>query len=367
VDVGVDLLDAEQVRSQVLQTLGLEGTDLNAPELLATSMRRAASFLCPTTPRGLVLAVTDALSGLPGIDAETQQECDMVLDALLANGDILELPLDHDGATLRRLFLGPPAYVRQANAVLVLGVRPDGAPLVGDELGERIAYDGHLRVIQSTDLDTDSAALNEEGLIELRVEQWLKAPRQASASEVVDSYALRLEAERDSGDIEGIRLIDHDASVAYYRGRWRPPHRGDEGQFVARRPQAFGADLWCFAEIARGQVVRLIDLPLMDALTRGADEAWRLQAALDSIAGHPQRMRIEPVAGRASVVVDLFSPIPSWAQRGLERAGSPVARSRGALFSFSMPPVAAEEHTRLLEELLWLSPDDAQGGSDDAG
>jgi hypothetical protein len=364
--VGVERLDAEQVRLEALRTLGLEGAAPTAPEVLATSLRRAASFLCPTTPRSLIRAVINVLSGLPGINGDSELECEMVLDALVASGDVFELPLDRDGRSYRRLFLGPPAYVRQPSALLVLGVRPDGAALVGEELGERIAYDRHLRVIESADVDADATALGEEGLFELRIEQWLKLPRQVAAPEVVEGYELRLEAERDSGDIEGVRLIDPDANVAYYRGRWRPPNKADEGRFVARRPQAFGAELWCFAAIANGKVVRLIDLPVVDTLAPAADEALRLQAALDSCSGHPQRIRFTPAAEQGSAVVDLFSPVPSWAQRSLERMGTPVERSRGALFSFFMATTEAEEQISLLENLLWLSVDDSPGGNDHA-
>ena len=351
------LLDPVQVQTHVLQTLGLERMALAAPEVIATSVRRAASFLCPTTPRGLVRAITEVLSGLPGIDTESAPECEMVLDALVANGDLLELPVDRDGKTHRRLFLGPPAYVRRANALLVLGVRPEGAPLVGEDLLERLVYDGHVRLIRSTDIEADAIALSEEGLVELRLEQWLKAPRHAAASEVVERYTQRLEAERHSGDIEGIRLIDPDANVAYYRGRWRTPRKADEGQFVARRPQAFGADLWCFVAISNGHVIRLIDLPVEHGVAPAADEAWRLQAALDVGAGHPQRMRVRPAAEQGLAILDVFSPVPSWAQRSLEGVGSLVARSQGALFSFLMPAAEVNDQMHLLENLLWLSAD----------
>src|SRR5205823_8744915 len=89
-------------------------------------------------------------SGLRGFDDETPNEIIRLIEAMLAYGDLLELPLEDSEGTRRRLFLGRPAYVRRrgTNSCLLMGIRPEGAPLFGDELGAQIEYVRHARVMR---------------------------------------------------------------------------------------------------------------------------------------------------------------------------------------------------------------------------
>jgi hypothetical protein len=193
-----------------------------------------------------------------------------------------------------------------------------------------------------------------EGLIELPVDQWLRTPRAESGSDLLARYAARLDAAGPSGEIDGFQLIDHTAKLSYYKGRWRDPRPKESGRFVGRRPQAFAADRWCFADVVEGSVARLIDLPIESPLARGCDEAWRLQAALDSAAGRAQYLRTSTLDGNRELL-DFFSPLPSWCQRRLDIVGTPLVRSRGALMSYSVPQVEAEEELRFLRELMWTT------------
>jgi hypothetical protein len=365
--MGVRRLSPDEVAASAIRALGLDetGVDLFSPEALAASLRRAASFLCPATPGRIVQSVVEILDGLPGYSEQTKGHLETMLDSLLAYGDLLELPTDSTDAARRRIFLGPPSYIRRASgSYLLMGVRPDATALIGEELSPFIDYEGHVRTVRSSDSAEELIASS--GLTELSAEQWLQAPRAAAAGDVVDEYVRRLQAAGPSGDIEDARIIDPSAPVTYYLGRWRAPKRNDEGQFVARRPQAYGADLWCFAAVSRGNVVRLVDLPVAVSLAPGADEAWRLQAALDALAGHPQRMRVRTGGQANLMVIDVFSPLPSWAQRRLDVVGTPLLRSRGALLSYGVPQEEFEEELRFLEEMLWMSVDEpAEGTNDD--
>lgn len=370
--MGVERLDALDVTAAAVAALGLDSSavDLAAPEALAASLRRAASFLCPTTPGALVRAVTEVTSGLPGFSEESPPQIESLLDALVSYGDLLELPVAVAGQRSRQIFLGPPAYVpRATDTCLLIGVRPEGASLVGEELLGRVEHEGHVRVARATESDTGSIGemLGSEGLIELRPEQWLNAPRHATAEDLVASYSARLDAAGPSGDIEGVRVIDPTSRVTYYRGRWRPTRPGDLGRFVARRPQAYGADLWCFAEVVRGDVIRLIDLPVQSSMAPGSDEAWRLQAAIDATAGHAQPLRVRNGVSRELLVLDFFSPVPSWAQRRLDVVATPLLRSHGALFSYGVRRDEADEEIRFLEKMMWLSAEITveEGGYDD--
>jgi len=353
--MGIEVLTAQDLTAHAVQVLGLDAgaIDLLSVEAMAASLRRAASFLCPTTPGILIRTVDEALVRLPGYSDDTWSQIESVLDSLLSYGDLLELPFDDEGVARRRLFLGVPAFVRRASGTcLLIGIRPEGAPLVRDDLLARIEYDAHVRLIRSTS-STVAELLIADRLTELQPEQWFGAPRVALPEEVVAPYAARLDVARASGDFEGLRMIDPTAPVTYYRGRWRSPRPSDSGRFVARRPQAFGTDLWCFAEIAGGQATRLIDLPIVSMLAPAADEAWRLQAAIDVLEGHQQRLAVHANPRSHLSIVDLFSPMPSWIQRRLDVVGTPLLRSRGALFCYSLPNLELHEELEFLRIMMW--------------
>lgn len=349
-------LDADQVAARARLALGFydAGTDLFSTEALAASLRRAASFLSPTTPGSLIRSVAEVLEGLPGDSTDLPGRLEDILDTLVGYGDLLELPVDTERGIGRRIVLGPPSFVRRASgSCLLIGTRPDGAPLVGEALASAIQYRGHSRFLPaSPELDQLLAASD---LAARSSSEWLKPPRQRTAIEVVTEYQDRLQAAGPSGQIEGARLLDPSAPVTYYRGRWRSPKARDSGTFVARRPQAFGAELWCFAELLDGQFVRLIDFPLFGSPYAAADEAWRLQAAIDALGGQPQQVRWGSGPDPAVDVLDFFSPLPSWAQRRLDIVGNPLERSRGALFSYGLPGTEAVEELDFLTAMLWVT------------
>ena len=362
--MGVARLSATEVVDGAIRALGLEevGVDLFSPEALAASVRRAASFLCPATAGRIVHSVLEVLDGLPGCTEETKAQVETVVDSLVGYGDLLELATESADAEGRRIFLGPPSFVRRTSGSwLLMGVRPEGAPLVGDELSALIDYESHVRIVRSSESVEEMVASS--GLTEISAEQWLQAPRVIPAGDLVEDYVRRLHAAGSSGDIDDMRVLDPSAPVTYYRGRWRSPQKNDCGQFVARRPQAFGAELWCFAEVSEGRAVRLVDLPVAASLAPGADEAWRLQAAVDAVAGHPQRVRVRTGTRADSMVMDVFSPLPSWARRRLDIVGTPLLRTAGALFSYGLPHEEVEEELRFLNERLWMSADESSEGS----
>lgn len=362
-------VDRTHLTNRVVEALGLDPktVDLGSSTAIAASVRRASSFLCPTPPGALGREVSDVLGGLTESSAgQTRDSIDSMVDSLVALGDLVELPLGDPGSPSRRhLFLGPPSYVPRASGCIVLGVRPEGTPILSEELSERVEHDGHRRFIRRREASEDlEAALSGEGLFGLSQEHWLKAPRRVSPGDLINEYIARLNAAGGAGDIEGFRVIDPDADVAYYRGRWRASKQDDSGRFVARRPQAYGADLWCFAEVLDGRIEKLIDLPIASPIARGADEAWRLQAAIDRVSGRPQRLRVRRRPG-PTAVVDVFSPLPSWSQRRMEFVAARTDRSDGALFSYSLGSEEIEDEVRFLMEMLWL--DSQEVGTDDHG
>ena len=128
------------------------------------------------------------------------------------------------------------------------------------------------------------------------------------------------------------------------------------GRYIVRRPQAYGADLWGYAELANGAAVKLIDFPQPGSRWRGCDIAWRAQMALDAVAGDCQRYRRQTSSD--VLTLDLFSPIPDWARRRLAFVGEEV-EPRSSLLSYHLSPADAATEEQFLQHLLFLQPDPA--------
>src|SRR4051794_8427859 len=95
-----------------VQTLGLdpELVDLPSTEALAGSLRRAASFMCPTSPSRLVDAVLGAVRPVSPEGSVDRNRLVEILDRLIGEGDLLELRHEAERST-RLLYLGPPAFI----------------------------------------------------------------------------------------------------------------------------------------------------------------------------------------------------------------------------------------------------------------
>lgn len=355
----VELIATDEVESFVLASLDIERPTLAtfSPEVMAAALRRAASFMCPSPPRQIVQAVYEAMKGLPGFRKDCLDELKELLEALISYGDLVLVPMSLDGSTGWQVFLSFPRFVRrESGAFILVGIKPDAVPILRNGLEARISYRRHVRTLNVEGLTEVEELLAASGLQELGRENWLKHPRIVSSRELLSSYEIRLKAARSSGEIDGLRILDSTLSVNYYRGRWRGLANSDVGMFVARRPQAFGADLWCLVEVENGVSLRLIDLPLAGGLITGADEAWRIQAALDSERGVPQLVIVQ--SKESYPALSFLSPLPSWAQRHLDIFGSPIPRVPGALFSYALPGDEIAEELAFLNSTMWLAAHD---------
>lgn len=361
--LGVERIGAAIVREQTLEVLGIVDSSLAAwsTEAIAASIRRAASFLCPTSPNDLARAVKDVLPRPPGLEDEI--DVVGVVESLVSYGDLLELPVEGSGGGRRQCFLGAPGFVllREDSALLV-GVRPDGASLLSDELLAEVRHDRYARFFESHREESVAELLVSEGLSKLETGQWLRAPREVMPGEIVDFYAERLAGAGPSGEIAGAMVLDPAIISRYYKGRWRALAPRDVGTFVARRPQAFGADAWCLVDVRGGNITRLVDLPIQNHLALGADEAWRLQAAIDAVGGRPQQVYVSDDTDNPAI--DFFSPLPSWLRRRLDVMGTSVPNGKGALFSYRLPSDRVAGELEYLGKMMWLSP---QGTSQNRG
>lgn len=346
-----------------VETLGLDpdAVGLTSTEGIAGSLRRAASFMCPTSPGRLVDAVLGALRPLDEDDLKRDEVVEL-LDQLVASGDLLELRHE-SGRPTRLLYLAPPSFIERApGTYLLIGVRPFGAPFIGDELAGAIEYEGHTRII-TLDPTHAETELRSRGLQQIPKKRWVASPGVEAPLDLIERHRARLNVAAEAGELGGLQLLDPAAKVRYYRGRWRTPTTTDIGDFVARRPQAYGADLWCLVRFEAGVPMRLMEFPVADPVVPGRDEAWRYQAAIDAQRGTPQEFRIRRWARATDdVALDFFSPLPGFAERYVQFAGLALGKAPGALFSFRLPAEAVDDVTRFLTDLLWMTYQEDSSG-----
>lgn len=346
--MGVTAVAQTAAVALVSRAFGL-ADDEPVEHLVASAVRRAASITCPTTAAALSAAVTNLLAPLIASD-ELSEVVRQTVDQLAAVGDLVEY-VDDTSVTRRTvLYLGHPRFVLRATGdVLLLGVRPDGVPLVSEDLSLAVERHGLLRRLpRQPELPELLAA---EGLHEVNASRWLRAPDVTSPEALMAAYDDRLDRQGPSGEIDGLRILDSATSPLSYRARWRVPS-DHSGRFVARRPQRYGSDLWSYVALEQGRPTHLLDLP---ALThdRGCDEAWRIQAAIDCRNEKPQQIVVGGT-GQGRVALGLFAPPPRWLQRRWEFFGN-AGRLQGALFAYEFATTDVMEELQFATKRLWLS------------
>lgn len=354
--MSISRLTHHEATTLAVKTLDLDPdlVALSSAEGIASSIRRAAAFMCPTSPRQLINSVEAVLQPLCSDPEPIRPEIADMVDSLIAVGDLLELCDDVDDRLVRLLYLGPPSYVeREPGVYLLSGVRPYGVSLVDVALNRSVEYEGEARSIRLDPAEADER-LSSAGLERVEREQWVRSPRAERADQLIGRLSLQLDASRPSGEIEGLQILDPAARVTYYRGRWRSPGISDSGDFVARRPQEYGADLWCVVRMRNGAPQKMLEFPIDDPLVPARDEAWRLQMAIDAQHMNPQICATHSVGADSHMVVRFFSPIPGFAQRYLELVGVPLPEAPRCLFAFRVPNGAMPDLEQMMEELLWM-------------
>ena len=350
-------LSAAEVHAQKVAELGLDpgALDLTSVEAIAGALRRAAGFLCPCTAPTLVRGVVRPLRGLVDDLATIKTLVEETLEAMIAHGDILE-HRDIEGepgyGASSLLYAAPAGFVaRESGALILLGVASDQPSAVPDDLEARVEYVNHVRRLPPSPGEDPRSELLQLGLIAISYSGWLRSPGRENCAQHFARHDRLLDAAQPSHDVPGVSLLDPTRSVRYYRGRWVEP-RAQSGRFVARRSQAYGADVWCYLEMRDGNPERLIDLPAGGSRWRGCDEAWHLQMAIDARRGEPQRFRIRP-GTQGTRVLEFFSPVPMWARRRWDAVGEPVSAS-GCLFAYRLGEAELAEEMRFARAALWL-------------
>ncbi len=338
-------------------TLGLPAaTDTSIDDILLTALlRRSAGILCPCSRTALRSVLLESLQYLGENETSLSERIDSVIEGLIIGGDLLELSdvaTDDSAVKGTWVFAAPPSFVvRRSGSIFLLGIVPDQETFLPESLASRIVYEGLTRVILHETGEDLRGELCEQGLQDLSESAWLKSPKAETAQDTLHGMERRLAAQPPSGTIKDLQILDSAQPVKYYPGRWTAP-KNHSGAFVARRPQDYGAPIWCFVALQAGVPVRLLDLPLKKTRWRGCDAAWHLQMAIDYCRHNPQLYRRHQSGN--GIRLDFFSPLPQWAQRRLMILGRPLPRESN-LMSYWLPAVEASTEERFLQERLWLS------------
>ena len=338
------------------QTLGIrDDRDAGLNDaMLAALGRRSAGIHCPCSRATLRASLIECTYGLPADHESLPEAVDDAIEALIVGGDLLELnDVVIDDSDIRQtwIFAAPPSFVvRRSGSIFLFGIVPDQETFLSSTLAARVLHRGFTRRLEPQPAEDMPDQLRELGLQQLSDRTWLKSPRPEDPADMLARHQRYLADQSPVSGIHGLKILDSARPVNHYRGRWVEPTDQD-GTFVARRPQEFGAPIWCFVELRNGEPVRLLDLPLMRTRWRGCDSAWHLQAAIDHCRGVPQRYR-RRTEGDA-VRFDFFSPLPQWSERRLMILGRPVPRDR-CLVSYVVPASESDAEDAFLQRTLWL-------------
>lgn len=353
----IEVIDPEAVVATASACLGTDREEpgVLAPSYLAAALRRLAGFLCPCSPRTLVRTMIDSHRGLIADEDSFEELVERSIEALVAIGDLLELSdVALVGEQVRSTWLvaAPPAFVtRPSGSPFILGLSTDEQTPLPTEVRTRVVSRIGIRYIDPLPGEDLAATLRELGMRELSNAAWLKCPKTLSAAELVALYDAKLSACSPSGEVPDLLVLDGSRETRSYRRRWCPSV-SLTGNFVVRRPQTFGSDLWGYAQLRNGVPLKLLDLPLHGDRWRGCDAAWRIQMAIDALALGSQEYRLRSDAH--GVIVDLFSPIPKWARRRLAVVGSEVDPD-GCLMSFRVVAGEVATEEKFLKEMLYLN------------
>ena len=346
-----------EVHSRGIAQLGLDAhaSGLTSVEAIASALRRAARFLCPCASATLVRAIVEPMKGLVEEIEVFREVVWDTLEAMIAHGDFLEHGDIEESSTSSNATLvygAPLGFVaRDSGAVILLGVSSNQLSSLPSDLAGRVEYVKHLRRLRPSPNEDLSVVLPQLGLRKVSYLGWLQSPEDEVPNQHISRLDRLLNAGSASGAVPGLSILDPEQPVRFYRGRWREV-RADSGRFVARRGQAYGSNLWCYVELSNGEPQRLLDFPLAGSRWRGCDEAWRLQMAIDAQRGAPQRFRVQPDS-EGKMVIQLFSPVPAWAQRRWDAVGEPTA-NQGCLFAYRLSESELVEELHFARNVLWL-------------
>ena len=281
---------------------------------VACVVRRIAASHAPCGRRELIFKASRALAG--ALPEEPSSMLHEVLDDLIAAGDLTEqvgLRQGEEDAPVL-IFLAPPGFSRAPKRVYLHGAAPDDAPCIPGSVSEDMVSSGTQRFLDCDDADTTAELLAKFGLVEHAIEGRLTTSR-PGLGESVALYRACLERGQTLEPSEFMRWMGPACGLPY-RKRWGSDPESS-GLQIARVPQFYGADAWLLVDHDTSRAVQLPVHGIPDE--RGCDAAWRLQLALDAIAGMPAKFSVRLEGEFAHVRLDF--PLPQQERRRLLNLG----------------------------------------------
>lgn len=316
------------------------------PTYAAFLLRRLIGLLAPCSRRDLLRQVKIALAGL------TEEALDDVvsgaLEDLIVGGDVLELPVlagDRGAGTPLQLLGAPPGFVVQGQRIRILGVAPDDAKFLPEEVQAMVLARGGDRFIDCEDVDELSAMLCDLKLKQIDVTRWLGVGTDELAETFLRRMAEHLEKMgRSESLVEMQWLWPSDGLPTWYRDRWHAEPPPDAAMSIARAPQRYGNRRWYLVASGGEPGQRILELPLDgEAAARGCDLAWRIQLALDYASGHPMCYHVT-AADVEWAKISLEFPLPLHDRRRLlHLGGRRTSEDHGFRFTVPLTDLASAE------------------------
>jgi hypothetical protein len=358
--MGLELksLTRQAVLKATAQRLGLTGAEASSDELpiplIASILRRIAISTCPCPREALVRRAVEAFTGFGAVEAMKLRVRE-VLDSLVIIGDLLELggAMSLPGVIAEDwLYCAPPAFVVREASILLLGIEPEDQASLPVALRNRVLRQRELRYLPiDEDREVISAQLRAAGYLEISRVAWTRLPQNQTAQAFLEGVVLRLRESDNYGALEGLQVYGPANLERRFASRLVPP-TGCSGFHVGRRPQAFGAPIWVFVELEQGRPIRFLDLPWRGGKFRGCDHGWRIQSALDALAGSPQTYRVAPIDDNLDRY-EFFSPLPLWIERKLGIYGE-RALADNALFAYTLERSCGHDTDDLVQSYMWF-------------
>jgi hypothetical protein len=355
----ISIVTPKNILRYCRSVLELQGEDHGIDDnFLAAMLRRSAGFLCPCSRTVLRAALVESLGHLDEEPSTLPKRIEALIDDLIVVGDLLELTevtTEEDEAKGTWVFAAPPSFVERKNgSIFLTGLVPDQDGWLPEDIRSRIVLSRGTRSIRPDDGEDLALRLASEGLRRVPETTWLRAPKTFAPEKALSKARQQLAKEPQCAPVQGLEIIDPETKPTYYKGRWTSPNNHSGPLFVARRPQEFGAPLWCLVEIDSGMLKRILDLPFRGYRWRACDAAWHLQMAIDSEHSMPQRYKAN-YCDDGTCRLSFYSPIPLWAERRLMILGKKCHVEK-SLFTYEIPADEAVQEEEFLQENLWIVP-----------
>lgn len=355
-ELGLRQLTRDELLGDMARQLGIGDGQVRdvSIEVMAAVLRRAAASTCPCPREAIIDIATGALNGLDeseSIKARVRE----VLDRLVVIGDLLELGNTSSlpgAAADDWIYCAPPTFVVQDGSVLILGIEAEDQAAMPLSLRHSMQSRRELRFIPGTAVGEIAQQLIEAGYLEIQRAAWMRLPPERTADQFRDEVVRRLQDSGGRGELEGLKVLGQSRGATHFAARWAPPGT-QTGYFVGRRPQAFGSPIWVFVELDQGRTTRYLDLPWSGARFRGCDHGWRIQSALDALAGTPQSYRVAFVSEELDRY-EFTSPLPLWVERRLRIHGKKV-RAGGALIAYELARNSDHGIDGLVQSHMWFT------------